>query len=202
MDDVIGFTTYPHHETKKKRWGCRGTGPSYSAFYDWFNSLDPALIDIQTDDWPWHYFGFKDPELDQYIYDNYPDDIIYEEEMPETEDTIEVTNTPEADNAPEQTETVIEVANDNEAPEPMTIIDPEKMAIQGMGVFHTLQVGQNPMTGEIEMGIVQLPLPLDMIRAFQEQMGEEMAKENMKFVIYKGRIYLAPIRTSTLLGFD
>lgn len=116
-------------------------------------------------------------------------------------DKVTVPVEPEADNSPEQTETIVP-ANDNFEEEPITIIDPEKMAIQGMGVFHTLQVGQNPMTGEIEMGIVQLPLPLDMVRAFQEQLGEEMAKENMKLVIYKGRIYLAPVRTSTLVGFD
>ncbi len=125
--------------------------------------------------------------------------------MPEQDEPMEMMvlpkTEPEADNAPEQVETIT-ASNDNVEAEPITIIDPEKMAIQGMGVFHTLQVGQNPQTGEIEMGIVQLPLPLDMVRAFQEQLGEEMAKENMKLVIYRGRIYLAPLRTSSLLGFD
>lgn len=104
-------------------------------------------------------------------------------------------------------QTIPEVVNDNDTDtdnkpdDGVTYISPEQMAIENWGRFCTLQVGQDPVTGEIQMGIIQIPVPIDMINAFQDRMGEEMAKENMKFVVYKGAVFLAPVRTTTLLGF-
>jgi len=92
-----------------------------------------------------------------------------------------------------------EAANDDEQEIP--VFTAEQMEIHNLANFCSLQVSQNPMTGEMQMGIVQIPVPIDMINAFQEQMGEEMAKENMKFVIYKGKAFLAPVKTTALLGF-
>lgn len=101
---------------------------------------------------------------------------------------------------------VFNVANDNsveEVVEPEVIqITPEQMEIQNLAAFCTIQVGQDPRTGELHMGIVQIPVPIDMINEFQSQMGEEMAKENMKFVVYKGKAFLAPVQTTSLIGFS
>lgn len=81
MSDVLGFVTYLHHETGERRWGCRGHGPRYDTFYHWLNeqSKNGNLTEEQTDDWPWHYWGFNDTSLDDYMWREYKDDIFEEE---------------------------------------------------------------------------------------------------------------------------
>lgn len=117
-------------------------------------------------------------------------------EMPEQDEPMEMQVFNE--NAPVEDEVVVD-----EQPEvDLSQIDPEKLAIQNIGTFCTLQLGQDPVTGEIQMGIVQIPVPLDMVYAFQEQLGEAMAQENMKLVVYKGRVFLAPVKTTSLIGFQ
>lgn len=118
-----------------------------------------------------------------------------ENKMPEQDEPMEMRVFDESQPAPEAAEEVVEEVD-------LTQIDPEKLAIQNIGTFCTLQVGQDPVTGEIQMGIVQIPVPLDMIHAFQEQLGEAMAQENMKLVVYKGRVFLAPVKTTSLIGFQ
>ena len=118
-----------------------------------------------------------------------------ENKMPEQDEPMEMRVFDESQPEPETAEEVVEEVD-------LTQIDPEKLAIQNIGTFCTLQVGQDPTTGEIQMGIVQIPVPLDMIYAFQEQLGEAMAQENMKLVVYKGRVFLAPVKTTSLIGFQ
>ncbi len=118
-----------------------------------------------------------------------------ENKMPEQDEPMEMRVFDESQPAQEAAEEVVEEVD-------LTQIDPEKLAIQNIGTFCTLQVGQDPVTGEIQMGIVQIPVPLDMIHAFQEQLGEAMAQENMKLVVYKGRVFLAPVKTTSLIGFQ
>ena len=118
-----------------------------------------------------------------------------ENKMPEQDEPMEMRVFDESQPTQEAAEEVVEEVD-------LTQIDPEKLAIQNIGTFCTLQVGQDPTTGEIQMGIVQIPVPLDMIYAFQEQLGEAMAQENMKLVVYKGRVFLAPVKTTSLIGFQ
>lgn len=80
--------------------------------------------------------------------------------------------------------------------------DPATYVLDDVGEFVTLQLAQNPANGQIEMGIVKFPIPLDMARRFQSQLGEAMAEENMKIVIHKGRVYLAPIQTSRIITLN
>ena len=89
--------------------------------------------------------------------------------------------------------------DDNNQVEEVIQTDPTRYQLNEVGQFVTLQLAQNPTNGQIEMGIVNYPVPLDMVRRFQDQLGDEMAKENMKLVIYKGRVFLAPIQTSRLI---
>lgn len=79
--------------------------------------------------------------------------------------------------------------------------DPKRYVLDEVGEFVTLQLAQGH-NGEIEMGIVNYPIPLDMVRRFQAQLGEQMAEENMKLVIHKGRVYLAPIQTSRIITLN
>lgn len=60
--------------------GCRGTGPRYDAFCEWLNeqARSGKLDEKQTDDWPWYYWGFNDPALDEYMRTAYKDDIFDE----------------------------------------------------------------------------------------------------------------------------
>lgn len=125
-------------------------------------------------------------------------DDVKENNMPEQDEPMEMRVFDESQPEVEVTPVTEEVVDEVD----LSQVDPEKLAIQNIGTFCTLQVGQDPTTGEIQMGIVQIPVPLDMIYAFQEQLGEAMAQENMKLVVYKGRVFLAPVRTTSLIGFQ
>lgn len=67
------------------------------------------------------------------------------------------------------------------------------------GTFVTLQFGANPETGQLEVGVVQIPVDLRVIEKLQEMLGPDLADENMKFVIFENKAYLAPIKTSALI---
>lgn len=53
----------------------------------------------------------------------------------------------------------------------------------------------------VDIGISQIPVPKTLLENFQAQFGEEMAKENLKIVIYKGKAFLSPVQTTSLIGF-
>lgn len=66
------------------------------------------------------------------------------------------------------------------------------------GLFMTLQVHMTE-DGEIQAGVIQVPIDLRIIEDFQAQMGKQLAEANMKLVIVKGQAFLAPIQESSLI---
>lgn len=72
--------------------------------------------------------------------------------------------------------------------------------IDNVVLYQMLQFSQTP-NGEIQTGIIQVPVPRDLIETFQAQFGADMATENLKLVIVKGKAFLAPAKTSSLIGF-
>lgn len=54
----------------------------------------------------------------------------------------------------------------------------------------------------VEIGIAQVPVPKGLIEQFQANFGEEMAKENLRLVVHKGKAFLAPVKTTSLIGFE
>lgn len=65
------------------------------------------------------------------------------------------------------------------------------------GAFMTLQVHMTD-DGEIQAGIIQVPIDLRIIEDFQAQMGKQLAEANMKLVIVKGQAFLAPIQETSI----
>ena len=53
----------------------------------------------------------------------------------------------------------------------------------------------------VDIGVNQVPVPRALLESFQEQFGEEMAKENLKIQIHKGKAFLSPVQTTSLVGF-
>lgn len=80
-------------------------------------------------------------------------------------------------------------------PEVFTITDEQ---IEQYDLYQMLQFNQGP--DGVEIGIVQVPVPRVLIENFQKQFGDEMAKVNLKLVSYKGQVFLAPVKTSSLIG--
>ena len=74
MADVLGLQTWIN-DNGERRWGCRGIGPKYEAFYQWLHKVPLVEITHQSEDWPWHYFGFHDPKRDAEVRELWPDDI-------------------------------------------------------------------------------------------------------------------------------
>ena len=70
--------------------------------------------------------------------------------------------------------------------------------IEQFDLYQMLQFQQGP--DGVEISIVQVPVPRVLIENFQKQFGEEMAKVNLKLVTYKGQVFLAPVKTTSLLG--
>lgn len=67
------------------------------------------------------------------------------------------------------------------------------------GAFVTLQFGLDEATQLLDVRIAQIPMDLRIIKQFQSQLGDKMAENNMKLVIFNGFAYLAPIKTSSLI---
>ena len=80
-------------------------------------------------------------------------------------------------------------------PEVLTITDEQ---IEQFDLYQMLQFQQGPEG--VEISIVQVPVPRVLIENFQKQFGEEMAKVNLKLVTYKGQVFLAPVKTTSLIG--
>ncbi len=70
--------------------------------------------------------------------------------------------------------------------------------IEQFDLYQMLQFQQGP--DGVEISIVQVPVPRVLIENFQKQFGEEMAKVNLKLVTYKGQVFLAPVKTTSLIG--
>jgi len=80
-------------------------------------------------------------------------------------------------------------------PEVFEITDEQ---IEQIDLYQMLQFHQ---TGEgVQISVVQVPVPRVLIENFQKQFGEEMAKVNLKLVTYKGQVFLAPVKTTSLIG--
>ena len=93
------------------------------------------------------------------------------------------------------------VTNDVEQTEEEIVLTPEQQAFMaGMkpGYFMTISV-EMADDGTIQAGIVPVPIDLRIIEDFQAQMGSQLAEENMKLVVVKGRAYLAPVQESSLI---
>jgi ADP-glucose pyrophosphorylase len=69
----------------------------------------------------------------------------------------------------------------------------EQVDLYQMLQFHQTEEG-------VQISVVQVPVPRVLIENFQKQFGEEMAKVNLKLVTYKGQVFLAPVKTSSLIG--
>lgn len=74
--------------------------------------------------------------------------------------------------------------------------------IENVVLYQQLQFSQDPRTGEIETGIVQVPIPRAIVEGFKTRFGKEMAAENLELVIVKDKMFLAPYKRSSLIGFD
>lgn len=70
--------------------------------------------------------------------------------------------------------------------------------IEQFDLYQMLQFQQGP--DGVEISVVQVPVPRVLIENFQKQFGEEMAKVNLKLVTYKGQVFLAPVKTTSLIG--
>lgn len=81
---------------------------------------------------------------------------------------------------------------------PLTPAQEEYLKDIKPGAFMTLQVHMTD-DGEIQAGIIQVPIDLRIIEDFQAQMGKQLAEANMKLVIVKGQAFLAPIQESSLI---
>lgn len=92
----------------------------------------------------------------------------------------------------------VEVSEDQVANIPVHEIKPSQ--VDNLVLYQQLQFVQTP-DGEIQTGIIQVPVPRDLIEAFQAQFGADMATENLKLVIVKGKAFLAPAKTTSLIGF-
>lgn len=68
-------------------------------------------------------------------------------------------------------------------------------------LYQQLQFQRDPTDGSVQIGVIQVPVPRGLIEEFQSQFGEAMADENMKMVIVKGKAFLAPNKTTSLIGF-
>lgn len=80
-------------------------------------------------------------------------------------------------------------------PETFEITDEQ---IEQFDLYQMLQFQQGP--DGVEISVVQVPVPRVLIENFQKQFGEEMAKVNLKLVTYKGQVFLAPVKTTSLIG--
>lgn len=80
-------------------------------------------------------------------------------------------------------------------PEVFEITDEQ---IEQIDLYQMLQFHQGPEG--VQISVVQVPVPRVLIENFQKQFGEEMAKVNLKLVTYKGQVFLAPVKTSSLIG--
>jgi hypothetical protein len=67
------------------------------------------------------------------------------------------------------------------------------------GTFITFVMNINEETGEVEGGIAGLPIDLNFVVRFQAELGDELAKENIKFVIVGKKAFLAPVQVSSLI---
>lgn len=70
--------------------------------------------------------------------------------------------------------------------------------IEQVDLYQMLQFSQGP--DGVEIGVVQVPVPRVLIENFQKQFGDEMAKVNLRLVTYKGKVFLAPVKTTSLIG--
>ena len=80
-------------------------------------------------------------------------------------------------------------------PEVFEITDEQ---IEQIDLYQVLQFHQTEEG--VQISVVQVPVPRVLIENFQKQFGEEMAKVNLKLVTYKGQVFLAPVKTSSLIG--
>lgn len=70
--------------------------------------------------------------------------------------------------------------------------------IEQVDLYQMLQFSQGP--DGVEISIVQVPVPRVLIENFQKQFGDEMTKVNLRLVTYKGKVFLAPVKTTSLIG--
>lgn len=70
--------------------------------------------------------------------------------------------------------------------------------IEQIDLYQMLQFNQSPEG--VQISVVQVPVPRVLIENFQKQFGDEMAKVNLKLVTYQGKVFLAPVKTSSLIG--
>lgn len=70
--------------------------------------------------------------------------------------------------------------------------------IEQVDLYQMLQFSQGP--DGVEISVVQVPVPRVLIENFQKQFGDEMAKVNLRLVTYKGKVFLAPVKTTSLIG--
>jgi len=70
--------------------------------------------------------------------------------------------------------------------------------IEQIDLYQMLQFHQS--SEGVQISVVQVPVPRVLIENFQKQFGEEMAKVNLKLVTYKGQVFLAPVKTTSLIG--
>lgn len=87
----------------------------------------------------------------------------------------------------------------NDNIQPLDVSAAKDLTPPEIGSFITLQMAQDPDTSEVHMGLAAIPIDLRYVRELQDALGEDMAAENMKFVIVKDRAFLVPIQTSSLI---
>jgi len=80
-------------------------------------------------------------------------------------------------------------------PEIVEITDAQ---VEQFDLYQMLQFHQGPEG--VDISIVQVPVPRVLIENFQKKFGDEMAKVNLKLVTYKGQVFLAPVKTTSLIG--
>jgi hypothetical protein len=80
-----------------------------------------------------------------------------------------------------------------------TVMEITDEQIENFVLYQQLQFGRTA-DGEIEIGVIQVPVPKVLIERFQEQFAGPMAEENLKLVTYRGKLFLAPVKTSSLIG--
>lgn len=93
----------------------------------------------------------------------------------------------------DQSEPTLTIQAENEGGE--LVMDPNVK----VGNYVTLQFNVDPETNSLDVRIVKVPLDLRIIEDFQAQVGEVMAQNNLKLVIYEKNAYLVPIKTSSLI---
>ncbi len=84
----------------------------------------------------------------------------------------------------------------SEEPTVMKITDEQ---IENYVLYQQLQFGRTA-DGEIQIGVIQVPVPKALIDQFTTTFGSEMAQENLKLITYQGKLFLAPVKASSLIG--